>query len=132
MEKIIYCADTIAKYKGKFVLVKRLNYPQGLALVGGKFDEGEPLWNTAVREFEEETGLKLEITSVLKTYAEENRDQRGNYISTVFVGNATGILRDETGKTKVTLLTKEEIFSNEKNFAFDHFKILKDYFNIFN
>lgn len=125
-EKIIYTVDIIAKYKNKFVMINRLNFPKGIALPGGKHEKGENLSETAIREFKEETGLKLTITSVLGTYAKKGRDPRGNYVTTVFVGKATGRIKDEAGMTHVTLLTLNEVKAVKK-FSFDHGKIFKDY-----
>ncbi|MEI6378586.1 MAG: NUDIX domain-containing protein [Candidatus Falkowbacteria bacterium] len=80
------------------------------------------------REFYEETGLRLVIDAVFGTYADPGRDPRGNYVSTVFIGSAHGKLRNEAGKTKVWILGKNEIVSLEDSFAFDHYKILEQFF----
>lgn len=130
MPKIVYCADVIARLNepsGPFVLVERLSSQKGIALPGGKQEPGETLSDTACREFFEETGLTLTITEVLTTEAEEGRDPRGRYVSTVFLGYAEGTVRDEPGKTRVLLLTQQEVFEREREFVFDHFKILSDY-----
>ena len=131
METIIYCADNIVKYEDKFVIIERQNYPSGLAFPGGKHEKGETLSRSAVRELKEETGLDLTITEVLGTYSEEGRDPRGRYVSTVFIGTASGEIKNESGKTKVLLLTKEEILNLQNDFVFDHFSIFKDYLEVF-
>jgi 8-oxo-dGTP diphosphatase len=126
--KSIICADVIAKYGNMFVVLKRLNFPAGLALAGGKQEGRELLSETAMREFQEETGLSLVIEDVLGTFADDNRDPRGHYISTVFVGTAYGMPVDEPGKTHVVFLTKEEIYTCSNLFVLDHFQILEKYF----
>jgi 8-oxo-dGTP diphosphatase len=127
----IYCADIIARYggpKGPIVLVERLGSIRGLALPGGKQEKDELLSETARREFREETGLALSIEGVLGTYAEGTRDPRGHYVSTVFVGKAIGVQRDESEKTRVLLLEKGEVLERRNEFVLDHFLILTNYF----
>lgn len=127
---IIYCADVIARLgspSGPLVLVERLSSGKGLAFPGGKKEKGEHLSDTARRELLEETGLTLSIEGVLGTYAADGRDERGRYVSTVFLGIAHGTPRDEPGKTRVLLLTIEEALARAGDFAFDHGDLLADY-----
>jgi len=126
-EKIECCADVIAFHKGKLVVVGRLSFPEGLALVGGRLDPNESLEQCAVREFKEETGLDLRIDSQFRTYSDPNRDPRGQKVSTVFIGKATGKIKDEKGKTIVRLIDLEDFKKFEKDFVFDHSLILKDF-----
>ena len=125
---IIICADIIAYYGGQLVLIERLGAKSGIALPGGKQERAENLSSAAIREFREETGLVLKIENVLGTYAEKNRDPRGRFISTVFIGTASGIPKDESGKTHVIMMDQQEILARQEMFLFDHFKILMDYF----
>lgn len=129
--KIIYCADVIAiasSSPSRYVIIERLGEKSGFALPGGKQEPNEILSETARRELLEETGLWFESTHVLGTYAEPDRDPRGQYISTVFIGTAEGVRRGEKGKTRAHLLDREEILKREKDFVFDHFAMLADYF----
>ncbi len=130
MEKTIYCADIIAFYDNKLVVIERLSALPGFALPGGKQDPGETLWETALREMSEETALTLSIRGVLGTYAEKDRDPRGNYVSTVFTGTATGTIRDEPGKTRVHLCTKEEALRLEKQYISGHYNFMEDYLKL--
>ncbi|OVE74467.1 hypothetical protein BVX95_02365 [archaeon D22] len=126
-----YCADIVALYKDKLVVVERLSFPAGLALPGGRrdiVDDGlESVTDCALREFKEETGLDLEIDGRLGVYDEKGRDPRGPKSSEVVYGNASGIIRDEPGKTKVLLLGLSEIDNYRNKFAFDHYQIISDY-----
>lgn len=125
--KTVYCADVIAIHEatGKLVLIERLGSARGLALPGGKQDLGESLSETARRELLEETGLALGAAYAFGTYAEPERDPRGRYVSTVFVGLARGTPRDEPGKTRVRLASLDEAAA--ATFAFDHGQIVRDY-----
>src|SRR3989338_5776184 len=98
MEQTKYCADVIALYEDdKIVLVERLKDPKGYALPGGKRERPdgqnlEPIEVCALREFEEETGLKLIIDGYLGKYDSPGRDPRGDYISDTVYGRAKGTL----------------------------------------
>ncbi|MFC1623026.1 NUDIX domain-containing protein [Patescibacteria group bacterium] len=121
-----YCADIIATYKEKFVIIKRLSFPEGLALPGGRKEQGEKFEQCAHREFQEETGLSLLIEKTLGIYDDPDRDPRGRKISTVFIGKANGETQNETGKTQVLLMTKEEVLARKEEFVFDHYQIFCD------
>jgi adenine phosphoribosyltransferase len=123
----ITCADVIARYEEKFVLIERLSSVPGLAFPGGKQESGERLSATAIREFAEETGLVFVIEGVLGTYAEPDRDPRGAYVSTVFIGTASGTPRAENGKTRVILLNEEEMIASKGLFVFDHAVMMQDF-----
>jgi ADP-ribose pyrophosphatase YjhB (NUDIX family) len=129
---IIICADMIARYRGKIVLVERLATPGTLALPGGKWEAGEMLSDTALREFKEETWMRFVYEGVLGTFADDNRDPRGRYVSTVFIGRGYGSPRDEPTKTHVVLADKEQILAQPERFFCDHFRILERYFALRN
>jgi 8-oxo-dGTP diphosphatase len=107
------------------ILIKRKNPPSGWALPGGFVDYGESLEQAAVREAKEETSLDIQLQYQMHTYSDPKRDPRKHTISTVFVAQAAGdpIAQDDAQEI--------EVFSeNQLNFplAFDHAKILEDYF----
>lgn len=122
-----YCADVVATYNGKVVLVERQTAPYGLALPGGRMEMGENSIECGVREFREETGLHLVVESILGTYDAPERDPRGRKISTVLTGIASGSMAHEAGKTKVVLMDVSDIEANKDRFAFDHYTILRDW-----
>lgn len=122
--------DIIIKIKREggqdgIVLIKRKNPPFGWALPGGFVDYGESLEEAAVREAKEETSLDIRLKSQLHTYSDPNRDPRQHTITTVFVATAQGKPKARDDAQEIGVFTKEEI-----NFplAFDHNKILEDYF----
>jgi len=107
------------------VLIKRKNPPYGWALPGGFVDYGESLEEAAVREAKEETSLDVQLKGQLHTYSDPKRDPRQHTISTVYVAKASGKPKAQDDAVEIGVFTKEEI-----NFplAFDHQKILTDYF----
>jgi ADP-ribose pyrophosphatase YjhB (NUDIX family) len=107
------------------VLIKRKNPPYGWALPGGFVDYGESLEEAAIREAKEETSLDVELKSQFHTYSDPDRDPRQHTISTVFRAKAAGKPKAQDDASEIGIFTQEEI-----NFplAFDHQKILADYF----
>ena len=107
------------------ILIKRKNPPHGWALPGGFVDYGESLEEAAVREAKEETSLDIRLKSQLHTYSDPKRDSRKHTISTVYVAAAQGRPKAQDDAQDIQIFTEEEI-----NFplAFDHQKILADYF----
>lgn len=107
------------------VLIKRKNPPYGWAIPGGFVDYGESLERAAVREAKEETSLDIQLKSQLHTYSDPKRDPRQHTISTVYVATAKGKPKARDDAREIGIFTKEEL-----NFplAFDHRKILSDYF----
>ena len=126
-EEPIICADIIAEYQGELVTIERLTHPIGICFPGGKQEPGERLSTTAEREFHEETGMYLTITGVLGTFGRARRDSRGNYISTVFIGQATGMPVDEDGKTQVRLLARAALERRKQQLLFDHAEMFEQY-----
>jgi ADP-ribose pyrophosphatase YjhB (NUDIX family) len=107
------------------ILIKRKNPPHGWALPGGFVDYGESLEEAAVREAKEETSLDIRLKNQFHTYSDAKRDPRKHTISTVYVATAQGKPKAQDDAQDIGIFTKEEI-----NFplAFDHQKILADYF----
>lgn len=124
------CKEHFPKKRRIFVVIRRLSFPVGLAFPGGGIEEGENSDETAIREFQEETGLNLvhpDWAWIPKVYDTPGRDPRGPATSYVAYGTASGDVKHEEGKTEVLLLSEEEILTREKGFVFDHFQMFLDY-----
>jgi ADP-ribose pyrophosphatase YjhB (NUDIX family) len=111
--------------KKGIVLIERKNPPFGWALPGGFVDYGESLEHAAVREALEETSLKISLLCQLGTYSDPRRDPRLHTISTVFVAKAGGRPRARDDARNIGVFEHHEI---DFPLAFDHEKILADYF----
>jgi ADP-ribose pyrophosphatase YjhB (NUDIX family) len=117
----------IEKENGRegIILIKRRNPPYGWALPGGFVDCGESLEEAAVREAKEETSLDIRLKSQFHTYSDPKRDPRKHTISTVYVAAAQGKPKAQDDAQDIGIFTEEEI---NLPLAFDHQKILTDYF----
>lgn len=116
--------DIIIEIGDQIVLIERKNPPFGWALPGGFVDYGESYETAALREAEEETNLKVSELSQFRTYSDPGRDPRGHTASTVFIGKADGAPCAGDDASRAELFTKD----NLPTLAFDHAKILADYF----
>ncbi len=118
--------DIIIEINRGIILINRKNPPYGWAIPGGYVDYGESLEEAAIREAEEETSLKVKSLIQLHTYSDPDRDPRNHTISTVFIakGNGKPEARDDARDLGIF---KE--MNLPEPLAFDHRKILEDYFN---
>lgn len=117
--------DIIINIEGKIVLIKRKNPPYGWALPGGFVDYEETVENAAIREAKEETSLDLENLKQFHVYSEPSRDPRGHNISVVFTAQGIGVLKAADDAKEIGLFSQNDL---PEEIAFDHQKILGDYF----
>lgn len=124
--------DLIVPYNEGIVLIKRKNDPfkDYWALPGGFINHGkETLEEAAVRELFEETSLRTSINllKLVGVYSDPNRDPRGHVISHAYE------VKDYSGELKANDDAAEvKIFKRiPNNLAFDHSKILNNYFKNF-
>ncbi len=117
--------DIIIETGDGIVLIERKNPPHGWALPGGFVDYGESFEEAAVREAREETGLEVELVRQFHTYSDPDRDPRQHTASTVFIATAQGSPRAGDDAARAALFTRD----NLPRLAFDHGRILADYFD---
>ena len=118
--------DIIIELKGKgIVLIQRENPPYGWAIPGGFVDYGETLEEAAKREALEETSLRVRLKCQLHSYSDPKRDKRFHTIATVFAAEASGIPKARDDAKGIGVFTESNL---PTPLAFDHKKILKDYF----
>jgi len=117
--------DIIIEINNGIVLIERVNPPHGWALPGGFVDYGESLETAAVREAKEETSLDVTLEEQFHTYSAPDRDPRQHTVSTVFIAKSSGIPKAEDDAKNLGIFTEDSLPSS---LAFDHGKILSDYF----
>ena len=120
VEIIVELAD------GTIVLIERKNPPYGWALPGGFVDYGEAIECAAIREAKEEISLDVSLTEQFYTYSDPHRDSRHHTVSTVFIATAEGV--PEAADDAKTVRTFHEN-NLPAPLAFDHARILRDYFS---
>ncbi len=119
--------DIIIELEGKgIVLIRRKNPPYGWAIPGGFVDYGESIEDAAVREALEETSLHVELLRQFHVYSSPDRDPRFHTIATVFIGRAAGTPIAADDAKEAGIFRRESL---PAEIAFDHRKILDDYFN---
>lgn len=116
--------DIIIRRGNAIVLIKRKNPPLGWALPGGFVDYGETLEEAAVREAQEETGLKLEKLTQFGAYSDPARDPRQHTISFVFTAKGEGTLASGDDAAEARWFDLENL---PQPLCFDHAKIVQDY-----
>jgi ADP-ribose pyrophosphatase YjhB (NUDIX family) len=135
-----HCGKTVEKYRnpfptvdiiieleepGRIVLIRRKKPPYGWAIPGGFVDYGESCEAAAVREASEETSLEVALRYQLGVYSDPTRDPRHHTLSVVFVAGAHGEPRAADDAAEVGIFGRDAL---PDQMAFDHAKILKDYF----
>ena len=118
--------DIIIEIDGGVVLIRRKNPPYGWAIPGGFVDYGESLEMAAVREAKEETSLDVHLLSQMGAYSDPKRDPRFHTISVVFIAKAEGVPKAADDAVKIGVFRRETL---PEDLAFDHAKILQDYFD---
>ncbi len=111
---------------GGIVLIQRKNPPHGWALPGGFVDYGESLERAALREAREETSLDVKLVEQFHTYSDPRRDPRHHTVSTVFIAAAQGTPRGADDAKVAQVFRQNEL---PRPVAFDHARILADYFD---
>lgn len=117
--------DVVIEVEDAVVLIQRKNPPHGWAIPGGFVDYGELVEAAAVREAKEETSLDVELVELLGVYSSPDRDPRHHTISTVFVARGRGEPRAADDAKRIGLFREATL---PAELAFDHAKILEDYF----
>lgn len=118
--------DIIISTPKGIVLIKRKNPPYGWAIPGGFVDYGESAEHAAIREAQEETSLNVQNLRLLGVYSAPDRDPRFHTLSVVFIAEADGVPKAGDDAAELAVFTRETLPSP---LAFDHAKILADYFS---
>lgn len=111
---------------GQLLFIKRGHEPYrgSWCLPGGLVDPGETVEMAAIREVEEETGLKVSIERIVGIYSAPGRDPRGHYVSVAVLAHAV----DQVPSVTEEALQWEWVDPTEaREMAFDHGRIVMDH-----
>lgn len=126
----------VSNQKEQILFIRRLGKWD---LAKGKIEKGESLEQAALREIEEETGLKeLILEKFLNTtfhiYTERNGEKilKATYwFQVIYVGDAEPIPQIEEGISEVSWKSEEEIINEVLPMTFENIKlILNDYWKL--
>lgn len=117
--------DIIIRFQNGIVLIERKNPPPGWALPGGFVDVDESVETAAIREAKEETSLDVKLIEQFHVYSNPDRDPRFHTASVVFIAEGRGVLKGADDARKAAIFSPNEM---PPVIAFDHRKILSDYF----
>jgi 8-oxo-dGTP diphosphatase len=117
--------DACIDVDGRLVLVRRRFEPLGWALPGGFVEAGEDVQTACRREAKEETGLDIDLKTLLFVYSDPRRDPRKHTCSVAFAARASGEPQGADDAAEARLFTEEEI--PWAQLAFDHAEIVRDY-----
>ncbi len=118
--------DIIIELANGVILIKRKNPPYGWAIPGGFIEYGESAESAAIREAKEETNLDIFDLKQFHVYSDPNRDPRFHTISVVFTAKGRGTPKAKDDASEIGIFNKNNL---PQEIAFDHQKILADYFN---
>ena len=125
------CVVITREMHPKVLLIQRGNEPfKGCwAFPGGFMNMDETADQCAIRELEEETGLKVSTVYQIGTYSKVDRDPRGRTITVAYIAIIESPLevqgRDDAAKAEWFPI------SNLPELAFDHEEIMSDAVNFY-
>ena len=128
-QNVLLTADSVIFFFGpmgtEVLLIKRRSEPfkDSWALSGGFLEDDEPLEDDALRELEEETGLKLEGLQQIGAFGDPDRDPRGRTVTRAFWGAADK--REEVQGSDDASEAAWHPVADLPRLAFDHRKIIQ-------
>lgn len=123
-------ADIILIENDKILLIKRGKEPflGFFAVPGGRLEEDETIEQCAIREMEEETGLKVKLTQFIGIYSEPSRDPR-KIVAVAYLAKRIGgelLAGDDAAEAKWFSLNElPKLAGDHKKIVIDALKIIK-------
>ena len=125
------CIVITGEAEPKVLLIQRGNMPfkGGWAFPGGFMNMDETTEQCAIRELEEETGLRLSKIQQIGAYSKVDRDPRGRTVTVAYLA----IVDEPMGVSGQDDAAKAEWWplSDLPHLAFDHYDIMQDAIRVY-
>ena len=111
MSKTVITNMVMLESEGKVLVIDRIKRFQGIAFPGGKIEVGESIYQSAIREFREETGLILSKLESKGFYYWEGEEDYKYFVYLYSAREYEGELKTATDEGNVFWMEREKLKS---------------------